>query len=310
MTQGNNNYRFWNKNNLFLNLFILLLSNILVQAGYTPNGCKPIGTKTAGATVKFYNYPLWDLTTWDTSSFLLGGYTKYGYLETITGVTELTYRSATPHHVLPYGASGFVPENFTMEITGYYLAPQSGIYTISLGADDYATVILGDGEAFQCCSQNVTYVSTHFVATNADGAIPNAENQFATQEEIYLEANVLYPVKIVFVNNRDQGALQVGFNLPDGTAIDDIGPYLVSLDDSNDDNCGPIFKSHVFTTHMTTTYLTTTIQAKSSIPGPTTVTTLTTTSWKNDDNGVVEIKYTVETPTPVPTTTTITTTNS
>lgn len=234
--------------NILLNVCLLLLSITSVHAAYVPAGCRDIGSKTQGATVQFYRYPSLDLATWKISSYLLGGYIKYGYSETVTGVTQLNYKSQSPTYKSPYGASDFVPENFTMHITGYYMAPQSGNYKISLQADHYAAITLGDGEAFKCCNQDATFVSTHFVATNDQ----------TTQQEIKLEANVLYPFKIDFVSNRNNASLQVGLTLPDGSFIADIGPHLITLEHSNKRNCALVEDSQDVNSQMVNTSITTT----------------------------------------------------
>lgn len=239
-------YNKMTQRNMIINFCLCLLSITVAQAMYIPNGCKNLGSKADGATVQFYRYPSLDLATWKISSYLLGGYIKYGYSETVTGVTQLNFKSDATNLNSPYGASEFVPENYTMQITGYYLAPQSGTYKLALEADHYAAITLGDGEAFKCCNQDATFVSTHFVATN----------DLIAQEEIYLQENVLYPFKIDFVSNRNKGALQIGLNLPDGQFIEDIGAHLVTLKHSSEENCAQIIEpinTQIANTNMTTT---------------------------------------------------------
>ncbi len=110
---------------------LLILTALLttVNAGITPNACDMPGKFTKGATVRYFNYSLADTESVNDINFLLGGYLKNKYEGTVTGVMNLQWDSGWPAINPPYGFTGVPIENFLMEITSYYYAPQTGIYT-------------------------------------------------------------------------------------------------------------------------------------------------------------------------------------
>ena len=55
------------------------------------------------------------------------------------------------------------PTNITVEMTGYFLPPESGDYTFTFGtADDSAVLSVGGEAAFRCCDQQSSVKSTSF----------------------------------------------------------------------------------------------------------------------------------------------------
>ncbi|CAL9731662.1 hypothetical protein MOUN0_M02542 [Monosporozyma unispora] len=105
-----------------------------------------------------------------------------------------------------------------------------------------------------------------------------------------------------------RGILKVNFNLPDGTTHNTIGSNLYGFPDQPLDDCSVVSMSYSFTTVMTTTITTTSTTVTDTLSGPIAISTSTTISWKNDDNGNVKIVYVVEKP--VPATTVLSTTAS
>lgn len=57
--------------------------------------------------------------------------------------------------------------NFTMEITGYFLAKQTGTYKLNLPViDDSVILQFGHGVAFDCCNQNAKPIESEEFTIN------------------------------------------------------------------------------------------------------------------------------------------------
>ena len=285
-----------------LTLLVLFLSLInYTNAGIVPEACGMTGlTPQKGAKVRFYSYPYGDTVTYKNSTFLAGGYLSGKSVGTVNNVQNLQWDSGLFVTTPPYGYTGVPISNFLMEITGYYYAPQTGIYTITNQVDDIDAVYIGNGGAFKCCGQDQDFTSSNLIISNLYGA-------GSLSRQVYLEANFYYPFKIVFVNIRGQGLLKLTLDLPDGSKDSTVGNNLYTFPNAAPDACAIITKSYEFSTSTTTTFTTTTTTV-ANVVGTKTITTTTTTSARNDDTQQVKVIYIVQVP--MPTTTISTTTTS
>lgn len=271
-----------------------------VKAGLAPSACDMENLSgTSGGTVRFFDYGAGDTTSLHDIDFLSGGYLNNTYVDTITGVQDLEWDSGWPATNPPYGFTGVPIENFLMEITGYYYAPQTGIYTVSTHVDDSITIFMGAGDAFDCCGQHNDFEASNFIFTNVYGAGVNSR-------EVYLEAGYYYPFKVVYINYMERAFLKVTMNLPDGTHDPTIGNNLYAFPDVDPSECAVISKTHSFTTSTVTGYTTTTKYVPTAT-GTKTISTMTTTSYINDDDISVDVIYVVEVPIPATTTSRTTT---
>ncbi|CAL9731667.1 hypothetical protein MOUN0_M02674 [Monosporozyma unispora] len=259
------------------------------KAGLAPNACDMKSlTSVSGASVKFYDYPLQDTISLHDIDFLSGGYFKEPYVGSISGVENIQWDSGWPAVDPPYGFTDVPISNFLMEITGYYYAPQTGVYTLSTNVDDSATIFMGAGDAFNCCGQNEDFTASNYIFTNVYGA-------GIVSREVYLEADFYYPFKMVYINYMERAVLNLNINLPDGTVDTTVGNNLWAFPDRAPSECAVVSKSYSFTTELTTSTSTTT-QYALTVATPVTVATTTTTVWPNDDDGEVDIIYVVEYP--------------
>ncbi|CAL9736110.1 hypothetical protein MOSE0_J02146 [Monosporozyma servazzii] len=247
-------------------------------------------TGTLGATVRFFEYPYKDRDHYRDLDFVSGGYLSNNYLGTVNDVQDINWSFGDNFSVLPYGFPVPTPNHFLMEITGYFLAPQTGIYNIDEDVDDSGALFMGAGLAFDCCGQPNDYTSSNPI-------INNALNVPHVPTEIHLEAGLYYPFKQVYINYQGTGRLKLAMTLPDGSS-DDTAGRLYSFTETDPSQCAVISHSHKFTTHISTTTATVT-HTTSIVTAPTTVSTSTLTTWSNDDNGEVEIIYVVDVPVPV-----------
>ncbi|CAI4437333.1 AFI_G0016420.mRNA.1.CDS.1 [Saccharomyces cerevisiae] len=124
------------------------------------------------------------------------------------------------------------PTNVTVEMTGYFLPPQTGSYTFKFATvDDSAILSVGGATAFDCCAQQQPPItSTNFTINGIKpwgGSLPpNVEGT------VYMYAGFYYPMKVVYSNAVSWGTLPISVTLPDGTAIsDDFEGYVYSFDD-------------------------------------------------------------------------------
>ncbi|CAI4436924.1 ABA_G0016830.mRNA.1.CDS.1 [Saccharomyces cerevisiae] len=124
------------------------------------------------------------------------------------------------------------PTNVTVEMTGYFLPPQTGSYIFKFATvDDSAILSVGGATAFDCCAQQQPPItSTNFTINGIKpwgGSLPpNVEGT------VYMYAGFYYPMKVVYSNAVSWGTLPISVTLPDGTAIsDDFEGYVYSFDD-------------------------------------------------------------------------------
>ncbi|CAI6638090.1 ANL_collapsed_G0016450.mRNA.1.CDS.1 [Saccharomyces cerevisiae] len=124
------------------------------------------------------------------------------------------------------------PTNVTVEMTGYFLPPQTGSCTFKFATvDDSAILSVGGATAFDCCAQQQPPItSTNFTINGIKpwgGSLPpNVEGT------VYMYAGFYYPMKVVYSNAVSWGTLPISVTLPDGTAIsDDFEGYVYSFDD-------------------------------------------------------------------------------
>lgn len=207
--------------------FILQLFFALALAGVSPSACDPTGKASKGATVKFYGYPLLDKVSYNQQDFLLGGYQNNGLITTLNGVTSINYDSGWPNPKVPYNTPGISVTNFTMEVTGYFLAPQTGVYQTQVEGDDSVTLFIGAGQAFDCCAQTVPFKADTFISTNVGSA---GAGLVPTTHETYMQKGLYYSIKLVYINYMERAALNLAMKLPDGSSLAEVGPYLHSYE--------------------------------------------------------------------------------
>ncbi|CAI7123305.1 BAD_collapsed_G0000100.mRNA.1.CDS.1 [Saccharomyces cerevisiae] len=148
------------------------------------------------------------------------------------------------------------PTNITLEMTGYFLPPQTGSYTFSFATvDDSAILSVGGSIAFECCAQEQPPItSTNFTINGIKpwhGSLP--DNIAGT---VYMYAGFYYPMKIVYSNAVSWGTLPISVTLPDGTTVsDDFEGYVYTFDNNlSQPNCTiPDPSNYTVSTTITTT---------------------------------------------------------
>ncbi|CAI1797562.1 hypothetical protein SEUBUCD646_0A00950 [Saccharomyces eubayanus] len=310
---------------MFLAVFAFL-ALVNVASGST-TACLPAGVRKNGMDVNFYKYTLKDSTTYSYPGYMAYGYASGQKLGSVGGQTKtsIDYNipcvSSSGTFACPQGDAtttrrgwscqrkacsndqgvaywssdlfGFytTPTNVTLEMTGYFLPPQTGTYTFSFATvDDSAVLSVGGDVAFECCAQEQPPItSTDFTINGIKpwvGSLPpNIEGS------VYMYANYYYPMKVVYSNAVSWGTLPISVELPDGTTVsDDFDGYVYSFeDDLSQANCAVPDPPNYTTTGIITTttepwtsaYTTTDTQT-STVTGPNGLPT---------DETIIEVKH-------------------
>ena len=172
------------------------LALVNIASGST-EACLPAGERKNGMNINFYQYSLRDSSTYSYPGYMAYGYAATQKLGSVGGQTIISIDYNIPcdtgDETFPcpqedavgswrckdtycynsqadaYWSSdlfGFytTPTNVTLEMTGYFLPPQTGSYTFDFATvDDSAILSIGGDVAFECCGQEQPPVtSTNF----------------------------------------------------------------------------------------------------------------------------------------------------
>lgn len=142
------------------------------------------------------------------------------------GITEPNFWRETwwPTTGNIYGKSDLQTTGFSLDLTGYYLAPQTGQYTFELNADDEASLQLGRGKT--CCGDfHYGGLITSQIVSTTNGIGPKqATSEVSLRGNTYtvhLTEGVYYPMRVVYFNNVGSFVLQLDVILPDGRKSSD-----------------------------------------------------------------------------------------
>ncbi|CAI7298615.1 CGH_1_collapsed_G0017130.mRNA.1.CDS.1 [Saccharomyces cerevisiae] len=169
-------------------LVILAFLELLNVASGSTQACLPVGPRKNGMNINFYQYTLMDSFTYSNAAFMAYGYASKTKLGSVGGQTDISIDYNIPcvslsgtfpcpqediygnwgcrgkgrcsnSRVVSYWSTdlfGFytTPTNITLEMTGYFLPPQTSSYTFRFAkVDDSAILSVGGKVAFECCAQ-------------------------------------------------------------------------------------------------------------------------------------------------------------
>ncbi|BAP70009.1 YKL222C [Kluyveromyces marxianus] len=269
---------------LTLMCIIPLVSGVsqVVDSG-TILGCiPPQGSLTKGFTVSYYHYPMTPnpnsagcylmSNVFQTHEYQHGGYETLGggLIGRSNGVTNLTFHSpiTCTSTCCKVKAANLPPNfnydsqitlsNFTMLVTGYFLAPKSGNYKFIVDlVDDVTYMNIGDGKAFGCCQLNSTVSNPG--PFDLTLTYPESENT-AT---VNLLGGLYYPLRILFTNREDTGRFLMSFKDPDGVIHKTFDDYVFMAPDG--DECpAPVATTTIPWTFQSTTTQTTVVTTSGS----------------------------------------------
>ncbi|GMM36643.1 hypothetical protein DASC09_039680 [Saccharomycopsis crataegensis] len=196
------------------------------------SGCAFTSSATGnGFLARFYNYTLGAAYS---KTYLESGYATYGKsLGSVSGVTSVNFQYSGltngPLTRTIYGKSITVT-NFTLMLTGYFYASESGYYKFSLtNSDDAALFYAASASAFDCCgstslssSANLDDVSIYTYYTGPNG-----------YRQIYLEKGYFYPVRLAYLNMQGNLNLNFGVTYPSGAYVNSFSGIVYQFDTSS-----------------------------------------------------------------------------
>ncbi|KZV13399.1 lectin-like cell wall protein (flocculin) involved in flocculation [Saccharomyces cerevisiae] len=271
-------------------LAIVTLLGLANVVSATTAACLPANSRKNGMNVNFYQYSLMDSSTYSNAAYMAYQYADKVKLGSVSGQTDIsinynlpcvttsgTYQCPQEDAYGNWGCRGkgrcsnsqavsywstdlfgfyTTPTNITLEMTGYFLPPQTGSYTFSFATvDDSAILSVGGSIAFECCAQEQPPItSTNFTINGIKpwhGSLP--DNIAGT---VYMYAGFYYPMKIVYSNAVSWGTLPISVTLPDGTTVsDDFERYVYTFDNNlSQSNCTiPDPSNYTVSTTITTT---------------------------------------------------------
>ncbi|CAI4911919.1 CRE_HP_G0010870.mRNA.1.CDS.1 [Saccharomyces cerevisiae] len=304
-------------------LAIVTLLGLANVVSATTAACLPANSRKNGMNVNFYQYSLMDSSTYFNAAYMAYQYADKVKLGSVSGQTDIsinynlpcvttsgTYQCPQEDAYGNWGCRGkgrcsnsqavsywstdlfgfyTTPTNITLEMTGYFLPPQTGSYTFSFATvDDSAILSVGGSIAFECCAQEQPPItSTNFTINGIKpwhGSLP--DNIAGT---VYMYAGFYYPMKIVYSNAVSWGTLPISVTLPDGTTVsDDFEGYVYTFDNNlSQPNCTiPDPSNYTVSTTITTTEPWTGTFTSTS----TEMTTVTGTNGQPTDETVIVIR--------------------
>ncbi|AAS53280.2 AFL092Cp [Eremothecium gossypii ATCC 10895] len=236
-------------------LSVLALAAVAAAHEDVLQACDPLrggASARPGFDLTIWNYP-WtsynhqtnrgvpDRTTFESAAYLQGGYAQYEELGRARAVTNLTFVNEfelgrgremvrgrlPPNYNFP---DEFNISNFAYLATGYFRAEQDGAYNFTLDfVDDYASVALGGGRAFDCCQKDTGVKSPEGFQIDARWARNGPVGRAWTV--VNLQRGAYYPLRVFYVNTNNWAGIRFTFTDPSGVHHEDFQNHIFHFDD-------------------------------------------------------------------------------
>ncbi|VEU23250.1 DEKNAAC104369, partial [Brettanomyces naardenensis] len=196
----------------------------------------------------------------------------FGLVTSASGVTSPQFNISTV--VTDSAIYGVLDHNgnFSLELSGYFFAQETGLYTFELtNIDDAALVWFGDG--LSCCDPSVTPDTDPVFGASW---VSNGNINGAGIAYIYMVAGNFYPVRIAYCNWDSKAALQFEITTPDQVVITDFSDSIFQFVNINGE-CTSSTASFPFSTITTTSGSVSTTYAVQTTTTDTAGNTVTTT---------------------------------
>lgn len=207
-------------------------------------------TMNNGFRVRLYNYPFWDWIPFDDDSWMANSYTGEGFYSTVTGVTMPNFDFNLD--IWDWGTKLYGVQieynHFLAEYTGYFLAQEDGMHTLSISdVDDGAMVWFGSEMAFNCCGPQLgipdnSHTDYTFRATNRWGL----DSTQVDKGLVFLEKGVYYPLRIVYANVGENAKFAITITTPSGTVLENMDGFVFSSDHLDNGICHEGIASYNF----------------------------------------------------------------
>ncbi|ODQ45033.1 hypothetical protein PICMEDRAFT_160624 [Pichia membranifaciens NRRL Y-2026] len=170
--------------------------------------------KTTGFAATFYSYPWGDFIPFWKDSWVQESYSFNTIRATANAVTSPNFSLNGGNQNL-YGLYNINMENVVIELKGYYSPTASGVHRVTANEiNDGGFIWIGQG-AFDACSQESD-------SNSYDDVLLGVRSDHAHSSYIYLEAGLLYPIRVVYFNVQAHAQLQFQIVDPNGNIIDNF----------------------------------------------------------------------------------------
>ena len=261
--------RFSSDNNIFL-LRRKIVTIFLILSAIFNTSLAVYYTRQHGAIARFFEYPHEDTTTFKNQEFILRDFRKNKYLGEVTDIRNISWNSSWPAVNPPFGFEGAPITNFLVSITGYYLAPQTGYYNMSLEADDYAALFFSldyPDNPYNLRFHNFT--ADDFVMSTSGGGSIKLKASYGGRN---LTGGEFYPFEIIYINSKKNGFLNFQFIKPDGSVETQSFDRIYAMREREIDSISSLAS-------LNTIYETFNISTVPGLTTPTTVSTSIYTDW-------------------------------
>ncbi|OBA14616.1 hypothetical protein METBIDRAFT_48200, partial [Metschnikowia bicuspidata var. bicuspidata NRRL YB-4993] len=197
-------------------------------------GCTPSMVGEKGFIANFYSYEFLGGKGWE-KDFFVSGY-KSDLLETVRCVESINFQySNQPDqkvlHQTIYGYSTTI-SNYSLELSGYFEAPETGLYRFRLAADNGASLQFGAGQT--CCNDASGSESGGFSFKTLGPRGGGGSTKVNVRDMSYsLVKGVYYPVKLVMFNWQGNNGLNLKVTKPSGNIISDFGSQVFQAEFAN-----------------------------------------------------------------------------
>ena len=236
------------QHNNFFYLFFTVCITFLLKNAIALEGCQPPSKRVSGFDMSLYHYP-YNTTNgqrgcfndeYQLPDFQQGGYESYGggLFGQASNIVDINLEIRLQELCTPtlgnlpsnfnYDET-FTISNFTMLLTGYFLAEESGQYTFNVAADDLAYLSFGAGNAFECCREAGTVNKPHKFDLIV---IWNGADNMSGSVSYDLQAGVYYPIRLLYANRDYHGDLRLIFQDPSGTLHNTFTDYIYQFPDN------------------------------------------------------------------------------
>lgn len=197
-----------------------------------------VATYSTGFNARVFHYPAGDLIDFNNDNYVADSYALSNPITSTNQVTEPNFSYEFPVQGEDlYSMLNINMWNTLVELKGYFKAPETGLYQVSINeVNDGGFIWLGQG-AFDGCSQESIdgSYSDVLIALRGDGA---------HSSYVYLEEGVLYPMRTTFINIFFDASFEFEVVQPNGNIITDFSDTIINFEKSDIQACIPAPYGH------------------------------------------------------------------
>lgn len=190
-----------------------------------------IASSSVGFNARFFDYPGGDLIRFNSNAWVAGSYALGQPRTTTNSVTEPNFSFANGIGGKSiYSMYNINMWNVLVELKGYFVAPETGLYTVTINeANDGAWIWLGAG-AFDGCSQES-------LDNSYDSVLLGVRDDGAYSSYIYLEEGYMYPMRSTYINIYFGATFQFEVVTPSGEIINNFADTVVNFGTDDIESC-------------------------------------------------------------------------